>query len=116
MPVIDEHGLSTDEEPVAVDRERAQSIFEGEEEFVSKAQAASMLGSITLTSARTRKAYMSLFDWSGLNILAAMRALCERLVLKAETQQVDRILMSFSDRWCECNPNHGFKATGTMLS
>jgi Sec7-like guanine-nucleotide exchange factor len=27
---------------------------------------------------------------------------------------VDRILMSLSERWCECNPNHGFKATGKV--
>src|SRR5204863_3919991 len=28
----------------------------------------------------------------------------------AESQQVDRILDAFAKRWCECNPNHGFKA------
>jgi Sec7-like guanine-nucleotide exchange factor len=55
---------------------------------------------------------MDLFDWSGFSILAAMRDMCGKLVLKAETQQVDRILMSLSERWCECNPSHGFKQVG----
>jgi Sec7-like guanine-nucleotide exchange factor len=38
--------------------------------------------------------------------------LCERLVLRGETQQVDRIMVAFSHRWCEDNPNHGFKTSG----
>jgi Sec7-like guanine-nucleotide exchange factor len=62
---------------------------------------------------RVRKEYLSLFDWKGVNILSAMRILCGRLVFKGETQQVDRIMVSFAHRWCECNPNHGFKNVGT---
>ena len=64
--------------------------------------------------AEARKAYMEQFDWSDMNILAALRGLCSKLVLKGETQQVDRILDALSARWCECNPNHGFKATGMI--
>lgn len=105
---------SQDEEPTKEDRDRALKIFNGEEDLVTKAEAAGMLGDVSPTSSRTRKAYMDLFDWSGLNILSAMRDLCGKLVLRAETQQVDRILMSFSERWCECNPNHGFKATDVV--
>jgi Sec7-like guanine-nucleotide exchange factor len=44
-----------------------------------------------------------------------MRDMCSKIVLKAETQQVDRILMSLSERWCESNPNHGFKAVGELF-
>ncbi|KAI9707654.1 MAG: hypothetical protein M1836_000615 [Candelina mexicana] len=103
-----------DSEPTIEDRERAKRIFDGDHDFVGKAGAAAWLGESSSLSARARKAYMELFDMSNINILAALRAVCERLTLKAETQQVDRILDAFSTRWCECNPNHGFKATDVV--
>jgi hypothetical protein len=111
MPAIVESRAHR-EEPTDQDRERAFRIFGGDETSVQKAQAATILGDVTLTGTRTRKAFMDLFNWTGFSILAAMRDMCGKLVLKAETQQVDRILMSLSERWCECNPNHGFKAIG----
>jgi len=111
MPAIIEHRIP-DDEPTEADRERAFRIFNGDDPSVQKGQAAAILGDVTLASSRIRKAFMDLFQWSGFNVLAAMRDLCGKLVLKAETQQVDRILMSLSERWCECNPNHGFKALG----
>ncbi|OSS46349.1 hypothetical protein B5807_08659 [Epicoccum nigrum] len=95
--------------PTDADRERALKIYSGNETALLKSQAATILGDMTLSSARIRRAFMDLFDWAGFTILAAMRDMCGKLVLKAETQQVDRILMSLSERWCECNPNHGFK-------
>lgn len=57
---------------------------------------------------------MELFDFHSMNILAAMRLLCERLLLKGETQQVDRIMVAFAKRWCECNSNHGFKSVDVV--
>lgn len=59
-----------------------------------------------------RRAYMQNFNWTNLNIVNALRSLCSRIPLKGEGQQVDRVLESFSSRWCECNPNHLFKSTG----
>ncbi|KAF2278413.1 uncharacterized protein EI97DRAFT_394795 [Westerdykella ornata] len=112
-PAIEQHPVH-DEEPTEADRERARLLFNNEDTSVQRSQVATVLGDVTSASARVRKAYMELFDWTGFNILAAMRDLCGRLVLKAETQQVDRILMSLSERWCECNPNHGFKATDVV--
>lgn len=111
MPAIVEHRVR-DAEPSDADRERAFRIFSGNDPSVQKGTAAAVLGDVTAAATQIRKAFMELFDWTGLNVLAAMRDLCGKLVLKAETQQVDRILMSLSDRWCECNPNHGFRAIG----
>jgi hypothetical protein len=98
--------------PTDEDRRQAQLIFDGDEEVIRKARAAAWLGESTLSSSRARRAYMDLFEWSNLNILASLRILCERLILKGESQQVDRILDAFTDRWCTCNPNHGFKTRG----
>ncbi len=111
---VEEAQPVNDSEPTNEDRERAKRIFDGDHDFVGKAGAAAWLGESSSVSARTRKAYMELFDASNMNILAALKAVCERLVIKAETQQVDRILDAFSTRWCECNPSHGFKATGKL--
>jgi hypothetical protein len=63
--------MNDDLEVTQSDRERAQMIFNGDEELVSKAGAAAWLGQTTPRSTRTRKAYMELFDWTGLSILAA---------------------------------------------
>jgi hypothetical protein len=104
---VDEHDI-----PTANDREQAYQIWIGSEEIVSKSRAAAWLGDDGSERKRIRRAYMELYDWSNMNILAALRDLCGRLVLKAETQQVDRILESFSLAWCDCNPHHGFKVTG----
>ena len=114
-PVVSEPALP--EEPdLAAPREeeiaQARRIFDGEDENVDKASSAAWLGDSSPDRARMRKAYMELFEWQNLNILVALRDLCSRLLLKGETQQVDRILVAFSNRWCDCNPNHGFKAEG----
>lgn len=99
--------------PTIEDRIQAKKIYDGDESFLLKAKAAAWLGEADLERTRVRRAYMELFDWQNINVLAALRDICSRLILKGETQQVDRLLDAFSARWCACNPNHGFKATGT---
>lgn len=99
-------------EPTDADRALAKQVFEGDETITTKATAAAWLGEPGPDRTRIRKAYMNLFEWQNLNILVALRDLCGRLYLKGEAQQVDRILDTFSSRWCACNPQHGFKATG----
>lgn len=99
-------------EPTPEDMERARKIYSGDEEFLGRLQAAAWLGEKSQVSARTLGAFMSFFDWQGQNILSAMRSLCDKLVLRGESQQVDRILEAFADRWHACNPRNGFKGTG----
>lgn len=116
MPARIERTVTDETEPTEADMDRAVKLFLDEDTSVRKDQVATILGDVTPAGARVRKAYVTLFDWSNISILAAMRDLCGKLVLKAETQQVDRILMALSERWCECNPNHGFKSTGKCSS
>ena len=99
-------------EPTDEDRILAKKIFSGDDDTIEHSAAAAWLGDSGADRTRVRTAYMELFDWHNLNILVALRSFCNQLLLKAETQQVDRILDAFSIRWCVCNPNHGFKATG----
>lgn len=105
---------ATNAEPTQEDIDRAKKIFAGNEDFVSKSTAAAWLGEKTAVSARTLAAYMSFFDWTGQNILSAMRSFCEKLTLKGESQQVDRVLEAFANRWNECNPNNGFKGPSVI--
>ncbi|KAL8858367.1 MAG: hypothetical protein Q9178_005048 [Gyalolechia marmorata] len=100
--------------PGREDKVLAQRVFESDVSLVSKVKAAAWLGEAGPDRARVRRAYMELFDWQNLNILAALRDFCGRLLLKGETQQVDRILDAFSTQWCACNPDHGFKATDVV--
>lgn len=109
------HKLSVEidpRQPTEADRAQARQIYEGEETLASKLVAAAWLGEPGPERMRVRHAYVELFDWQNLNILSALRGLCGKLYLKGEAQQVDRILDAFSNRWCICNPSHGFKATG----
>lgn len=99
-------------EPTEDDRQKARRIFDGGEDFIQKDRAAAWMGEQGPVRQRTLQAYMEMYDFAGLNILVSLRQICGRLVLRAETQQVDRILVAFSKRWCNCNPMHGFKATG----
>ncbi|KAI9771449.1 MAG: hypothetical protein M1840_002069 [Geoglossum simile] len=115
VPSINTEAISEDEcQPTTGDRALAKKVFDGDEEIISKVKATSWLGDSGAVGFRARKAYMELYDWTNMNLLAAMRVLCGRLVLRGETQQIDRILNAFSRRWCECNPNHGFKHTDVV--
>jgi hypothetical protein len=100
--------------PSEQERERALMIFENRDDEIEPGTAAAWLGDSGPDRERVRIAYMEVFDWTSLDILAAMRGLCDRIALKGETQQVDRILDAFSKRWCECNVNHGFRSTGEL--
>ncbi|KAG9861310.1 SEC7-like protein, partial [Aureobasidium melanogenum] len=106
--------LGTIDEPTADERERARQIYQGEEQEMLKDEAAPWLGDKNPVSARTLTAYMDLYDFANRNILSGLRTLCDRLVLKGESQQVDRILDAFSRRWDECNPHNGFKGPGVV--
>ncbi|KAG0174832.1 hypothetical protein DFQ30_002455 [Apophysomyces sp. BC1015] len=49
--------------------------------------------------------YMSYFDFSRMKVDDAFRKFCGKLHLKAEAQQIDRILEQFAARYWECNPD-----------
>ncbi|RDA92759.1 hypothetical protein CP533_1417 [Ophiocordyceps camponoti-saundersi (nom. inval.)] len=101
-------------EPTEDERQKAQNIYDGCHVFIQKNKAAAWMGEEGPVRQRTLQAYMELHDFKNKGILTSLRDVCGRLVLRAETQQVDRILVAFSKRWCSCNPRHGFKATDVV--
>lgn len=102
-----------DDLPTEEDREQAYKLFFGKD-GIDRGEAAVWLGEEVSDRKRVREAYMQYFDWANTSILGAMRSFCSQTRLKGETQQVDRLLDAISNRWCGCNPNHGFKATGQI--
>lgn len=102
-------------DPTEDDRQKAQRIYDGSEDFIQKEKAAAWMGEEGPVRQRTLRAYMNLYDFQNKSIVESLRLVCSRLMLKAETQQVDRILVAFARQWCECNPNHGFKAVGKLM-
>ncbi len=63
-----------------------------------------------------RAHYFSKFDFSGLRLDVAFRKLCDKLFLRAETQQIDRILAAFSQRYYECNTDTVFGSADVIHS
>ena len=98
-------------EPLPEHRAFAEKLFAGNAN-IDRNEVAPWLGELGPDRTKIRRAYMELFDWKDMSILSALRAFCNSVQLKGETQQVDRVLDAISTRWCDCNPNHGFKATG----
>ncbi|EMD37830.1 CsMn39, partial [Gelatoporia subvermispora B] len=103
-------------------KELASRCWAEDEEFLAKDKIAEWLGGMLVFSSmsgRNRckplcrslinktalRHYMDFFDFSNLRLDNAFRRLCAKLFLKAETQQVDRILEEFSRRYWECNSN-----------
>ncbi|KAH8916118.1 hypothetical protein BT69DRAFT_1340551 [Atractiella rhizophila] len=86
-------------------RELALKAWHEEEGFLKREKIAEWLGGINRLNKAACTAYLELFDFAGLRMDAAFRKLCEKLYLKAETQQIDRILDEFSKRYW--NQNRG---------
>lgn len=62
----------------------------------------------------TLRYYMQYFDSTGQNLVDAFRDLCKKLHLKAESQEIDRIIEAFSARYFECNPTTVFGTAGVV--
>lgn len=95
---------------------QAMELFEGRAEFASHSEGAGWLGDSGNDRATVRSEYMKLFDWTDKSILSSIRSLCDKLYMKGESQQLDRVVDAFCDRWVECNPQHGFKSVGVVYT
>ncbi|KAI0035843.1 hypothetical protein K488DRAFT_82603 [Vararia minispora EC-137] len=100
------------EDPEA--REAAGKCWEEDEEFVQKEKIAEWLGGVRPLNKAALRHYMDRFDFGGLRLDMAFRRFCAKLYLKAETQQVDRILEEFSRRYWECNPGSLFGSASVV--
>lgn len=88
-------------------KEIALKLFK--EEFVSiqPEEYIQFLASTDEESVQIRSYYMDLFKWDA-NLLKATRTLCSKLYLKGESQEIDRILTSFTKSYIKQNPVNVF--------
>lgn len=107
---------SLEDLPPPSSRSLAQELFDGTATFVTHEETAAWLGDAGKDRELVRNYYMDLFDFTNQSVLLAFRRLCEKLYMKGESQQLNRILDSFTDRWSACNPHHGFKNVGVIYT
>lgn len=85
-------------------KDLAAKCYTEDEDFLPKEKIAEWLGGHGQVNKTALHHYMNYFDFTGLRLDIAFRRLCAKLYLKAETQQVDRILEELSRRFWDCNP------------
>ncbi|OZJ02255.1 hypothetical protein BZG36_05033 [Bifiguratus adelaidae] len=86
----------------------------GHEEFTRGNGIAQYLGQDNEFNRMVLRAYMKYFNFRRLRVDLAFRRLCQKLYFKAESQEIDRILQGFAERYLECNPNCIFGDTDTV--
>ncbi|KAM0753008.1 hypothetical protein T439DRAFT_378754 [Meredithblackwellia eburnea MCA 4105] len=106
----DSPGASLDERATSF----AQKCWDEDPNFLERKKIAEWLGSTGRLNVAALRKYMDFFNFTGLRLDAAFRRLCEKLYLKAETQQVDRILEQFSRRYWENNPRSVYGAADVV--
>ncbi|KAI8355405.1 hypothetical protein B0O80DRAFT_449191 [Mortierella sp. GBAus27b] len=82
----------------------AKRCHDEDEGFLKRGEIAEYLGTPKPFNQLVLKHYMHYFDFAGKRLDVAFRVLCQKLVLKGETQEVDRILEVFAERYVICNP------------
>ncbi|TNY24717.1 hypothetical protein DMC30DRAFT_345458 [Rhodotorula diobovata] len=93
----------------------AERAWDEDEGFLERRKIAEWLGSAGRVNAAALRLYMDRFDFQALSLDAAFRRLCGKLYLKAETQQVDRILEQFSRRYFDDNPRTVYGSSADVV-
>ncbi|EKM80934.1 hypothetical protein AGABI1DRAFT_112640 [Agaricus bisporus var. burnettii JB137-S8] len=95
-------------------KDLARKCWEENGEFLAKEKIAEWLGGHGRINKVSLRYYMENFDFADLRLDVAFRRFCAKLFLKAETQQVDRILEEFSRRYWDCNPGGLFGSSNIV--
>ncbi|KAF9137183.1 hypothetical protein BG015_002811, partial [Linnemannia schmuckeri] len=81
----------------------SKRCFNEDETFLKREEISCYLGAAKPFNRRVVTHYMNHFDFSGKRLDGAFRQLCQKLMLKGETQEVDRVLEAFAQRYIDCN-------------
>lgn len=95
-------------------RQLAVEFLEGSSAHVQPDKVAMFLGGPRAVNNAALRHYMQHFDMRGLKLDQAFRDLCTKLHLKAESQEIDRIIEGFSARFYDCNPNTVYGTPGVV--
>lgn len=100
--------LASEEDVAARAKSFADRCWREDETFKAREKIAEWLGGSGALNKQALSYYMDHFDFKGYRLDNAFRHFCGKLYLKAETQQVDRILEQFGRRYWDCNPGNIF--------
>ncbi|KAK8846626.1 hypothetical protein IAR55_005713 [Kwoniella newhampshirensis] len=114
LPGTPNKGNDGHEEDEEKGRRLACEFLEGDFSNVQADKVAEFLGGPRPVNGIALKYYMQYFDMKGQNLVDAFRDLCQKLHLKAESQEIDRIIEAFSARYFDCNPNTVFGTPGVV--
>jgi cytohesin len=95
--------------------EIAQYLFEGETHGLSKAAIGEYMGEHKPLNLDVLKEFVKKHSFDGMDFDAALRNSLWSFRLPGESQKIDRMMESFAQRFCECNP-HTFKTTDGATS
>ncbi|CAE7208261.1 unnamed protein product [Rhizoctonia solani] len=82
----------------------AEQAWKEDPDFVEREKLVEWLGSPSEIRHQALGYYMAYFDFGGSEIDEAIRQLCNKLYIKGETQQIDRVLEAFSEHYILQNP------------
>lgn len=85
----------------------ANKLFAEEISSAKPAEITQFLAGDDPESTEIRTIYFNNFKWPA-NLLSSMRLLCSKLYLKAESQELDRILSSFAQSYLNQHPQNVF--------
>lgn len=89
---------------VEVAEELAERCWLADTTWMPMSEMTRWLGGTEPLQVQTRAAFMERLDVAGMNVLDALRALCKKLYMQAETSQIDNLLQSLSSHYVLCNP------------
>ena len=98
----------TSKEDVNPNLQLAITLFQDKYATVTPAEVTHFIAGGDNEAKQIRTYYMNQFKWSQ-NLLTATRQLCAKLYLKAESQELDRILSSFTKSYLQQHPNNVFQ-------
>uniref|UniRef100_A0A8C2TK19 Pleckstrin and Sec7 domain containing 2 n=1 Tax=Coturnix japonica TaxID=93934 RepID=A0A8C2TK19_COTJA len=81
-------------------------------EGFKRCDVARQLGKNNEFSKLVAEEYLSFFDFAGLTLDKALRTFLKAFPLMGETQERERVLIHFSRRYCQCNPEESTSEDG----
>ncbi|CAE7065459.1 unnamed protein product [Rhizoctonia solani] len=82
----------------------AERAWKEDPDFIGREELVEWLGSPSEIRHQVLGHYIAYFDFGGSDIDEAIRQLCNKLYIKGETEQIDRVLEAFSEHYMSQNP------------
>ncbi|KAI9284366.1 hypothetical protein BC943DRAFT_326198 [Umbelopsis sp. AD052] len=94
----------------------AKKLWAEDPDFIEKDVMTEWMGQPKPLNSLALTYYMNMFDFSLLRLDSAFRRLCNKLYVKAESQQIDRILEVFARRYWQCNKKSVFGSADVVYA